>query len=111
MEFKTITERRAYAVKITAQEDGKEVGRTFLYVLYNDLHTEPFGFLEDVFVEEAFRGQKIGSQLVELAVAEAKKNGCYKLIFTTRHFKPEVQAWYRKLGFTDWGSEFRMDLA
>ncbi|MDO8626475.1 MAG: GNAT family N-acetyltransferase [Candidatus Magasanikbacteria bacterium] len=97
-------------VKITVTEEGQEAGRCFVYILHNDLHAEPFAYLEDVFVAEKFRGQKIGTKLVELAVEEAKSRGCYKMIFTTRHAKPEVQEWYKKLGFKDWGTEFRMDL-
>lgn len=110
MEIKKEIKRDAYAVKITIEEDGKVVARSFVYVMFNDLHKEPFAFLEDVFVEEAFRGKKYGTKLTELAVEEAKAQGCYKIIFTTRHLKPEVQEWYTKLGFKNWGTEFRMDL-
>ena len=39
--------------------DGREVGRAFLYVLRNDLHPEPFGFVEDVFVDASARSSVI----------------------------------------------------
>ena len=97
-------------IKFTAKDDGKTIGRAYLYLLKNDLHEQPFGFLEDVFVEEAFRGHGIGSKLVEAVIAEAKTQGCYKLICTARQTKPEVHAFYEKFGFNKWGSEFRMDM-
>ncbi|HLD60937.1 MAG TPA: GNAT family N-acetyltransferase [Patescibacteria group bacterium] len=110
MEIKKEIKKDSFCVRITIEEDGKEVGRARLYVMQNDLHTEPFGFLEDVFVEEAYRKKGFGKKLVEESIEEAKQQGCYKLIFTTRHTKPETQAWYEKMGFKNWGMEFRMDL-
>lgn len=98
-----------YGVKFVAKDNGKEVGRTFLYVLKNDLHEEPFGFLEDVFVDESYRGKGLGKQLVQAAVAEAKKFRCYKLICTSR-YSGDAHEFYKKLGFKDHGKEFRMDL-
>ena len=99
----------AAGVKFIAEENGKPVGRAFLYILKNDLHEAPFGFLEDVFVEEQFRKAGIGRKLVEAVIAEAKNQGCYKLICTARHEKSEVHAYYLKFGFKDHGVEFRMD--
>jgi GNAT superfamily N-acetyltransferase len=110
MEIKKEIRKDCYAVRIGAHHDGKEAGRAWLYILYNNLHQEPWAYLEDVYVEEASRKQGFGSELVKEAISEAKARGCYKLIFTTRHSKPETQAWYEKMGFKDWGAEFRMDL-
>src|SRR3989344_8309883 len=100
----------ASGIKILGVENSKTVGRAFLYLLKNDLHEQPFGFLEDVFVEEAFRGRGIGSKLVEAVIAEAKSQGCYKLICTAGQSKPAIHAFYEKFGFNKWGSEFRMDM-
>jgi len=96
-------------LKFYIEDEGIEVARTYLYILKNDLHEEPFGFMEDVFVEEEFRERGHGSELVRTVVAEAKEIGCYKLICTSRHSKPEVHEMYKKLGFKDQGLEFRID--
>lgn len=109
MEIHKEVNKEALGIKFVAKEAGEVVGRAFLYILYNDLHKEPFALLEDVFVEEDFRGKGLGKQLVEMATKEAKVQGCYKMIFTARHVKPETQSWYIKLGFKDWGKEFRID--
>jgi len=109
MNLKKKKENKSYSIKITAEEGEEILGWVYLYVMNNDLHKEPFGFLENVFVEEKYRGRGIGQRLVEEVANVAKKEGCYKLICTSRHEKPEIHAWYKKLGFKDHGKEFRID--
>ncbi len=111
MLLKKIVDDRAYRIKFTAEDYGTEVGRASLYVLFNDLHLEPYGLLEDVFVEEALRGKGYGRELVHAVIAEAKIQKCYKLIATSRISRPEVHAMYEKYGFKNYGLEFRMDLS
>ena len=43
----------ASGIKFFIEEDGKEVARAFLYIMHNNLHKEPFGFMEDVFIHPA----------------------------------------------------------
>ena len=99
------------AIKIVAREDGRMMGRVYLYLIYNDLHKRPYGLLEDVFVEEKYRGQGAGSKLLGAVIDEARRRGCYKLIGTVRKSRKRIHNWYEKLGFEDYGKEFRMDLA
>lgn len=96
-------------IRVFIELDGKEVGRAFLYILNNDLHQEPFGLMEDVFVNEESRGQGLGSKLVNKVVEVAKREGCYKLICTSRYGKEYIHKMYGKLGFNDHGKEFRID--
>lgn len=109
MEIKSEVQKKARAIKLVVTENGQIIGRMFLYILTNDLHKEPFGFLEDLFVKEAYRKGGIGHALVERGIAAAKEAGCYKLICTSRFGKNELHAWYEKLGFKKHGAEFRMD--
>ncbi len=109
MEIKKEIKKDCYAVKITAEENGTVLGRVFLYVIFNGLHAEPYGLVEDLFVEEAARQRGLGTQLVKAAIVEAKARQCYKLIGTTRYSKKDVQEWYQRIGFADFGKEFRMD--
>jgi GNAT superfamily N-acetyltransferase len=109
MQFKK-TEQTSRAIKITAEEDGKVLGRSYLYIIKNDLHPEPYGFMEDVFVEESARGGGLGGELVKQVIEEAKDRGCYKLICTSRDGRDKLHEWYEKMGFRKHGSEFRVDL-
>lgn len=110
MEIKKEIKRDGYAVKITINEGKKEMARGFLYLIYNDLHSEPYGFMEDIFVDESVRHQGLGNKILERLIAEAKERGCYKLLGTTRHSKRDVQRWYERHGFRNFGLELRMDL-
>lgn len=102
-------ETRAYAIKLLAKEGEKIVGRAYIYILWNDLHEEPFALLEDVFVEEDSRGKGYGTQLVHAAIEAAKEEKCYKMVGEARHTKKDVQEWYKKLGFRDHATMFRID--
>lgn len=100
----------AKGIKIILKEGNQTIGRGFLYLLHNDLHAEPFGLMEDVFVEEAFRGKGYGEKIVKAIIEEAQKQGCYKLICTSRFSNEKAHHLYEKLGFKNHGNEFRMEL-
>ena len=99
----------ASGVKIILKENGQQIGRGLLYLLTNDLHQEPFGLMEDVFVEEAFRGKGYGEKITTAIIEEARKRGCYKLICTSRFSNDKAHHLYEKLGFKKHGNEFRME--
>ena len=103
---KTINAR---GIKFFIEEDGKEIARAFLFVIKNDLHDQPYGLLEDVYVDEAFRGRGLGTRLTKQVITAAKENKCYKLIATSRTARVKVHELYEKLGFKNYGIEFRMD--
>jgi len=88
----------------------KKIGRAFLYIIKNDLHKEPYGLLEDLYVEEEFRGKGFGKMLVQKILEIAKEENCYKIIATSRFNREYVHSFYEKLGFIKWGYEFRKDL-
>jgi len=102
-------EINALGVKFYILQNDKEVARARLYLLYNDLHPEPFGLMEDVFIDETLRGKGYGSKLVNAVLEEARKRGCYKLICTSRHAKLHAHKFYEKLGFKNYGIEYRID--
>lgn len=90
-------------------KEGAEAGRAFLYIMKNDLHQQPFGFMEDVYVKKSERGKGIGKKLVQEIIKTAREKNCYKLITTSRHTREKIHFMYKKFGFYDQGVEFRMD--
>lgn len=106
MEKQKIT---AQGIKFSIKKDNKEIVRAYLYLMKNDLHKQPFGLMEDVFVEESLRSKGYGTKIVKELIKEAKKQNCYKLIATSRYQREKVHKLYKKLGFKNWGKEFRMD--
>lgn len=99
----------AQDIRFSVSPDGVEVARAYLYLMHNDLLQEPFGLMEEVYVDESQRGGGLGTRLVNEIVAAAKEEGCYKLIATSRDSGPKVHDLYRRLGLSDHGREFRID--
>lgn len=99
----------AQGIKFSIEKDNKEVARAYLYVMKNDLHKQPFGLIEDVFIDESLRGKGYGTKIIKELIKQARKQNCYKLIATSRDSRKEVHKLYKKLGFEDWGREFRID--
>lgn len=99
----------ARGIKFFIEKEGTEIARGFLYILNNELHEKPFGFMEDVYVEKAYQGKGYGVKIIRELIEEAKQRGCYKLIATSRHSREKVHGLYEKLGFYDRGLEFRID--
>lgn len=102
----------ARGVRLSVFHEETEIGRAYLYILSNDLHTPPFGLLEDVFVHEKHRSRGVAGELLQAVIAHARAEKCYKLIATSRDdgSREPVHYWYQRLGFRSWGTEFRMDL-
>jgi ribosomal protein S18 acetylase RimI-like enzyme len=108
MKFKK-TVNTSKVIKFELMEAGKQAARGFLYLVKNDLHKQPYGFLEDIFVSESLRGQGIGTQLIGELIKEAKKQKCYKIIATSRNSNKGAHKLYTKLGLKKHGVEFRID--
>lgn len=103
---------KAEGVRFSVVRDSRVVGRAYLYLLRNDLHSRPFGLLEDVHVDEGFRGTGIAGELLVAVLKKADSYDCYKIIATSRDdgTREAVHAWYVRLGFTKYGKEFRFNL-
>ena len=97
-------------IKFIAEKDEVVLGRVYLYLIYNDLHHEPFALIEDLYVGDLVRGQGFGTTLINQAIKKAKELKCYKIIGTSRYGRERVHKWYEKIGFKNYGLEFRMEL-
>ena len=99
------------AIKLEALDGKKKVGRAYLYLIKNELHKQPYGLMEDVFVDASCRGQGLGTQLIKEVIKQAKSKKCYKLIATSRTENEGAHRLYLRLGFIGHGTEFRIDFA
>lgn len=112
MQITKTTQKKLIAkgIKLVIKEKKKEVGRASLYFLKNDLHKKQFCYLEDLFVAKSFRRKGIGTRLVGEAIKLAKRAKCYKIIATSRHLNEPAHTFYERLGFKNYGIEFRINL-
>lgn len=104
-----ISNAQCIGKKFSVKVDGKEVSRAYLYICWDDEHSQPFGLLSGVKTDDAFGGRGFGTNLVKQIIQFAEAAGCYKLIATSRNERTHVHAWYTRIGFAQWGKEFRMD--
>lgn len=51
--------------KIFIEKNDEEVARAYLYFIQNDLRSERYGLMEDLFVDESLRGRGIGTKLIK----------------------------------------------
>ncbi len=93
---------------MSVEDGGREIGRAFLYILKNDLRDQPFGYFEDLFVDENYRKQGVGTKIIKELIKLAKENNCYKIVATSRHESENVHRLYKKIGFEDFGKEFKI---
>lgn len=110
MSIITIHPRSTSVLRLSLQQEGKEIGRVWVYFIYNNLHEQPYAYIEDLYVEESFRGKSFGTKLMQAALEEARRKNCYKVIATSRYEREKVHEFYRKLGFEEYGKEFRREL-
>lgn len=57
------------------------------------------GLIEDVRVASQLRGRRIGEQLVQWALGEARSRGCKLVELLTHHTRVDAQRFYERLGF------------
>jgi GNAT superfamily N-acetyltransferase len=103
-------DRRSYAVKFEARDGARKIAWGYLYIIFQDRHREPYGLMENIYVEKEYRGGGVGSGIIRRIIAEAKKRRCYKLIGTSKTRNTAAHRFYERLGFARAGYEFRMDL-
>lgn len=99
------------SIRVSVQKNGNEMAHAYLYLLKNDSHSQCIGYMEDVFVEEDCRGMGVGTKIIQELIKEAKRQRCYKLVGTSRDGRERTHALYRRLGFVEWGREFRMNFS
>ena len=59
------------------------------------------GILDEIYISPTYRGQGIGSRVVEFVEAEARRLGLKKLYLEVERNNQQARALYQKLGFQD----------
>jgi GNAT superfamily N-acetyltransferase len=91
--------------------DDRRVGTFALLVMDNLVHHgSPSGIVEGVAVDPEFQGQGIGRQMMQVAMAQCRAAGCYKLSLTTNLRRKEAHAFYESLGFQKHGYSYQVEL-
>lgn len=96
---------------LVAEEDGKILGTMTLIIVPNLTHGGlPWAGVENVMVDAAYRRRGIGKLLMDYALAEAKKAGCYKIQLISDKSRTEAHKFYEAIGYNASGHGFRLYL-
>jgi ribosomal protein S18 acetylase RimI-like enzyme len=96
---------------LVAEDDGQIAGALVLAIIENlTKRGTPYAIIENVVVDEAARGRRLGEALIQHAVAEARKAGFYKVSLTSNKRRTEAHRFYERLGFVQTHEAFRIDL-
>jgi len=92
---------------LVAVADG-EIAGTYSLVIMDKLGKRgtPAGVVEDVAVLPAWQGQGIGRAMMEHAMAECRRAGCYKLALSSNVKRGPAHQFYEGLGFERHGYSF-----
>lgn len=101
---------------LVAVVDGRALGYATLQLVSTAWSLSSAAILEDLYVDEACRGQGVGWRLAKAAVEQVQDLGCTSISLDTNERNEASQKIYRSLGFTSdrarWGGgrQIRYDL-
>jgi GNAT superfamily N-acetyltransferase len=92
---------------LTVLVDG-EIAGTYSLVIMDKLGKRgtPAGVVEDVAVLPAMQGHGVGRAMMEHAIGECRKAGCYKLALSSNVKRGPAHRFYESLGFDRHGYSF-----
>jgi len=92
----------SHAVYIAEADDGAIMGYIAVHWIPYLFMSAPEGYISELFVGEAARGQGIGRRLLELVQTEARRRGCVRLsLINLRHRESYQRQFYIKAGWTE----------
>lgn len=108
--FAQLSKYPSYGLWVACLEES--IVGTFALLIMDNLvhHGSPSGIVEAVGVVPELQGQGIGRKMMEVAVAQCRSAGCYKLTISTNLRRKAAHAFYESLGFTQHGYSYRVEL-
>jgi GNAT superfamily N-acetyltransferase len=104
--FKRMQSYPNYTIYVAVAE-GEIIGAFSLLIMDNLAHMgAPSGIVEDVVVHSSWRGQGIGKQMMQFAIQQCQKAGCYKMALSSNLIREQAHRFYDQLGFQRHGYSF-----
>jgi GNAT superfamily N-acetyltransferase len=92
----------SHTVYVAENEDGEIAGYAAVHWLPYLLLLGPEGYVSELFIREADRGQGIGTWLMEIVKKEAKARGCARLMLLNMQERESYRrAFYKKQGWEE----------
>jgi GNAT superfamily N-acetyltransferase len=84
---------------LTAKKNDQVLGMVVLLFTESTALGSKVAFLEDMVILSEFRGQGIGSELIDHAIEQARKEGCKRITLLTDIDNSKAHMFYQKKGF------------
>lgn len=94
----TLFGQNAQVFAFLAELDGEPVGLALWFLTYSTWTGRPSLYLEDLFVDEAARGNGIARALFRRLAQEAKARNCARIDWAVLDWNVEAMAFYERLG-------------
>ena len=92
----------SHTVYVAENEGGEIAGYAAVHWLPYLLLLGPEGYVSELFIREADRGQGIGTQLLETVKKEAEARGCARLMLLNMHERESYRrGFYKKQGWEE----------
>lgn len=85
-------------LQFVAEKDGKLVGFATLYFLFSTLQVKKSAILNDLFVLEEARGEKLGEKLFQTCLSYIRENDYAYMTWETAKDNIVAQSLYNKMG-------------
>jgi ribosomal protein S18 acetylase RimI-like enzyme len=99
-----LIENPSIGLQFVAEREGELIGFATLYFTFSTLQVKKAAILNDLFVTEKGRGQKIGEQLFQCCLSHIRENKYAYMTWETAKDNLIAQGLYNKLGgkISDW---------
>jgi GNAT superfamily N-acetyltransferase len=94
-----------YAEALVVELEGQLIGFALFFKNYSTFLTKPGLYLEDLFVQETYRGKGIGKALLKAVAQIAQNRGYGRLEWSVLDWNKPAIAFYRRMGadvLPDW---------
>ncbi len=92
----------SHSVYVAEDEAGKIAGYVSIHWLPYLIHSGPEGYVSELFISPAARGQGTGSLLLDIAVREGRERGCARMsLINMRQRESYQRGFYKKHGWEE----------
>jgi GNAT superfamily N-acetyltransferase len=107
--FSRTKDNRNYQIYL-AVVNGQVVGTFSLLIMDSVAYGNPSAILDDMVVDENWRGKGIGKMMIAEVQQICREKGCRKLMLSSNINRQEAHHFYKALGFQVHGYSFYVDL-